>query len=136
MRSNFFLALMAFFAVTLIPHDLLAQLKKVRLSVPSIGTNSMLFGLAAENGFFREEGLEVEQINMPGSLGVKALIGGDVGYSAASGSIITAALRGITKARLHTIARAGFPHDRAKRSQVHKRSQGQGGRAVVARRHS
>ncbi|MGB7948136.1 MAG: ABC transporter substrate-binding protein, partial [Candidatus Binatia bacterium] len=59
------------------------------------GTNSMLFGLATDQGFFREEGLEVEQINMRGSLGVKALIGGDVGYSAASGSIITAALRGI-----------------------------------------
>jgi ABC-type nitrate/sulfonate/bicarbonate transport system substrate-binding protein len=55
----------------------------------------MLFGLATDRGFFREEGLEVEQINMRGSLGVKALIGGDVGYSAASGSIITAALRGI-----------------------------------------
>ena len=95
MRPNLFAALVVFFAVTLSTHDLFAQVKKVRLSLPSIGTNSMLFGLAAENGFFREEGLEVEQINMPGSLGVKALIGGDVGYSAASGSIITAALRGI-----------------------------------------
>ena len=95
MHPKLFAALVVFVAASLGPHDLFAQLKKVRLSVPSIGTNSMLFGLAAENGFFREEGLEVEQINMPGSLGVKALIGGDVGYSAASGSIITAALRGI-----------------------------------------
>ena len=95
MQRNFFTALVVFLAVSFGPHDLFAQVKKVRLSLPSIGTNSMLFGLAAENGFFREEGLEVEQINMPGSLGVKALIGGDVGYSAASGSIITAALRGI-----------------------------------------
>ncbi len=95
MRPKLFVALVAFFAMISIPHDLFAQLKKVRLSLPSIGTNSMLFGLAADNGFFREEGLEVEQISMPGSLGVKALIGGDVGYSAASGSIITAALRGI-----------------------------------------
>ena len=95
MRPNLFTALVVFFTMTLSAHDLFAQLKTVRLSVPSIGTNSMLFGLAADNGFFREEGLEVEQINMPGSLGVKALIGGDVGYSAASGSIITAALRGI-----------------------------------------
>jgi ABC-type nitrate/sulfonate/bicarbonate transport system substrate-binding protein len=95
MGPNLSAPLVVFLAVTLSPHNLSAQLKKVRLSLPSIGTNSMLFGLAAENGFFREEGLEVEQINMPGSLGVKALIGGDVGYSAASGSIITAALRGI-----------------------------------------
>ena len=95
MRPNLFAALVVFFAVTLNSHDLFAQLKKVRLSLPSIGTNSMLFGLAAENGFFREEGLEVTEFDIPGSLGVKALIGGDVGYSAASGSIITAALRGI-----------------------------------------
>jgi ABC-type nitrate/sulfonate/bicarbonate transport system substrate-binding protein len=95
MRPNLFTALVVLLAVAFSPNDLFAQLKKVRLSVPSIGTNSMLFGLATENGYFREEGLEVEQINMPGSLSVKALIGGDVGYSAASGSIITAALRGI-----------------------------------------
>jgi len=95
MQRNFITALIVFLAVGSAPHDLFAQLKKVRLSVPSIGTNSMLFGLAAEQGFFREQGLEVEQINMRGSLGVKALIGGDVGYSAASGSIITAALRGL-----------------------------------------
>lgn len=58
MRRALFAALAVFFAVTLDPYDLFAQLKKVRLSVPSIGTNSMLFGLAAENGFFREEGLD------------------------------------------------------------------------------
>jgi ABC-type nitrate/sulfonate/bicarbonate transport system substrate-binding protein len=95
MERNFFTALVVFLAVSFGPHELVAQVKKVRLSVPSIGTNSMLFGLATDQGFFREEGLEVEQINMRGSLGVKALIGGDVGYSAASGSIITAALRGL-----------------------------------------
>jgi NitT/TauT family transport system substrate-binding protein len=95
MRRDLVAALVVVWAVTLNPYHLFAQLKKVRLSIPSIGTNSMLFGLAAESGFFREEGLQVEQINMPGSLGVKALIGGDVGYSAASGSIITAALRGL-----------------------------------------
>lgn len=95
MLRKLFAGLIILLAVSLSHHDLFAQVKKVRLSVPSIGTNSMLFGLAAEKGFFREEGLEVESINMRGSLGVKALIGGDVGYSAASGSIITAALRGI-----------------------------------------
>ena len=95
MQRNFFTVLVVFLALTSGPLALSAELKKVRLSVPSLGTNSMLFGLAKDQGFFREEGLEVEQINMRGSLGVKALIGGDVGYSAASGSIITAALRGI-----------------------------------------
>jgi NitT/TauT family transport system substrate-binding protein len=95
MQRNIFTALVFFLAVSFAPPDLFAQSKKVRLSIPSLGTNSMLFGLASESGFFREEGLEVERINMRGSLGVKALIGGDVGYSAASGSIITAALRGL-----------------------------------------
>jgi ABC-type nitrate/sulfonate/bicarbonate transport system substrate-binding protein len=95
MKTKLLAALVVFLAVDLGAHDLFAQLKKVRLSLPSRGTNSILYGLAAEKGFFREEGLEVEQINMRGSLGVKALIGGDVGYSAASGSIITAALRGL-----------------------------------------
>lgn len=94
MRRHLVTLFVGIFLVTLNPHDLLAQAKKIRLSVPSIGTNSMLFGLTAERGFFKEEGLEVEQINMRGSLGVKALLGGDVGYSAASGSVITAALRG------------------------------------------
>jgi ABC-type nitrate/sulfonate/bicarbonate transport system substrate-binding protein len=95
MKTKLLAALVVFLAVDLGAQDLFAQLKKVRLSLPSRGTNSILYGLATEKGFFREEGLDVEQINMRGSLGVKALIGGDVGYSAASGSIITAALRGL-----------------------------------------
>ena len=102
MKPKRFAALVVFLVAGFGAQDLFAQLKKVTLSVPSIGTNSMLFGLAAEKGFFREQGLEVEQINMRGSLGVKALISGDVGYSAASGSTITAALRGL-KVKLVTL---------------------------------
>jgi ABC-type nitrate/sulfonate/bicarbonate transport system substrate-binding protein len=121
--------------VSLCPDDLFAQLKKVRLSIPSIGTNSMLFGLAGEKGLFREVGLEVEQINMQGSLGVKALIGGDVGYSAASGSIITAALRGIDVTLVSILSPAPVFRMIGQKVQLHQGPQRKGCRSLIARRH-
>jgi NitT/TauT family transport system substrate-binding protein len=104
MRPRFLATLVVFFALSFGLHDLFAQPKKVRLSIPSLGTNSMLFDMAAEKGFFREEGLEVERIMMPGSLAVKALLGGDVAYTAASGSIITAAVRGLNVKLISVLA--------------------------------
>jgi NitT/TauT family transport system substrate-binding protein len=72
-----------------------AQIKKVRLSMPTFAITEVPFKIAQAKGFYREEGLDVEMILIRGALGVTALLGGSVDYTTASGSIIAAAVRGI-----------------------------------------
>lgn len=88
-----FLALLPLFLLG--PAPLSAQLKKVRLSTPTIAITQIPFTIAQAKGFYREEGLDVEVIVIRGQLGVTALLGGSVDYTTASGSIIAAAVRGI-----------------------------------------
>lgn len=77
------------------PSKVSAQLKKIRLSMPTVAITEIPFKIAQAKGFYREEGLDVEMIVIRGALGVTALLGGSVDYTTASGSIIAAAARGI-----------------------------------------
>jgi NitT/TauT family transport system substrate-binding protein len=79
------------------PISLSAQvvLKKVRLVNPTMDLPQLPFKIAARNGFYREQGLEVEMILVPGAMGVKAVLGGSADYTSASGAVITAAIRGV-----------------------------------------
>ena len=88
-------ALVAIAFLFLHADPLSAQLKKVRLSAPTVAITELPFKIAQHQGFYREQGLEVEIIVIRGALGVTALVAGSVDYSTASGSIIVAAARGI-----------------------------------------
>lgn len=72
-----------------------AQLKKVRLSAPTVAITELPFKIAQHQGFYREQGLDVEIVVIRGAIGVTALVAGSVDYSTASGSIIVAAARGL-----------------------------------------
>ena len=52
-----------------------AQIKKVRLSMPTFAITEVPFKIAQAKGFYREEGLDVEMILIRGALGVTALLG-------------------------------------------------------------
>jgi NitT/TauT family transport system substrate-binding protein len=88
----------ALLAVLLVlsPMSLSAQvvLKKVRLVNPTMDLPQLPFKIAELKGFYREQGLEVEMILVPGAMGVKAVLGGSADYTSASGAAITAAIRG------------------------------------------
>jgi len=71
------------------------QLKKIRLSAPTLAITEVPFKIAQLQGFYREQGLDVEIVVIRGAIGVTALVAGSVDYSTASGSIIVAAARGI-----------------------------------------
>ena len=72
-----------------------AQLKTVRLAYTGVSEGMIPNLIAHRKGFYKEQGLDVVDIAIRGSLGVKALIGGSVDYSTASGSTTAAALRGL-----------------------------------------
>ncbi len=72
-----------------------AQLKKVRLAIPTVDIVTLPLKMAQAKGFYQKEGLEVEIILIAGALGVRAVIGNSVEFSTASGSILAAAARGV-----------------------------------------
>jgi len=72
-----------------------AQLRKVRLAIPTLDIITLPLKMAQAKGFYQKEGLEVEIILVAGALGVKAVLGNSVDFTTASGSILAAAVRGV-----------------------------------------
>jgi NitT/TauT family transport system substrate-binding protein len=89
------LMFLALLAVSLTATTASAQLKKVRLAIPTVDIVTLPLKMAQAKGFYQKEGLEVEIILIAGALGVRAVLGNSVEFSTASGSILAAAARGV-----------------------------------------
>jgi NitT/TauT family transport system substrate-binding protein len=89
------LLLLTALAVCLISSAAFAQLKKVRLAIPTVDIVTLPLKMAQAKGFYQKEGLEVEIILIAGALGVRAVLGNSVEFSTASGSVLAAAARGV-----------------------------------------
>jgi ABC-type nitrate/sulfonate/bicarbonate transport system substrate-binding protein len=87
--------LLASLVVSLHPVIAGAQLRKVRLAIPTVDIVTLPLKMAQAKGFYQKEGLEVEIILVIGSLGVPAVLGNSVDFTTASGSILAAAARGV-----------------------------------------
>jgi len=92
-RFNSFFLLIATLFLSSRPVD--AQgLKKLHAAIPSISPSSIVFVIAKERGYYREEGLDVDLIVMPAALATQALVGGDVEFVGTGGAGLVPALRG------------------------------------------
>ena len=94
----FQLRIISVFALGLCPDILLAQSthrENLRVSFASFGVIYYPHFVAKELGYYRDEGLNVEVIAMPGGLATQALVAGDLHFSTSSGSSLNASLRGI-----------------------------------------
>ena len=60
-----------------------AELNRLRISIPGLGSSSYPLIMAQKKGYFRSEGYDVELIPMAGGLAVKTLIAGEVNLTAA-----------------------------------------------------
>src|SRR5207249_9336238 len=69
-------------------------LKKVRVSIPAANVTYLPFYAAKENGYYKEEGLDVEFILMPANLASTAVLTGDVDYNGAVTGVVGAAVKG------------------------------------------
>jgi NitT/TauT family transport system substrate-binding protein len=69
--------------------------ERVIMATPSRGLFEFPVVVAMRKGFFKDEGIEVEKVQMQPALGVKALMTGDVGYLLAWGSALRAAVTGV-----------------------------------------
>jgi NitT/TauT family transport system substrate-binding protein len=71
-----------------------AWAEKVRTAIPRLTLNYLSVRVAEAKGLFRDEGIDNETIQIPGSAAIAALVSGDVHYSGAGGSGMRAAVRG------------------------------------------
>ncbi|HWO41402.1 MAG TPA: ABC transporter substrate-binding protein [Candidatus Eisenbacteria bacterium] len=73
----------------------LAAAERVMIGTPSHGLFEFPVVIAMRKGFFLDEGLEVQKIQIQPQIGVKALVSGDIDYFLAWGSTLRAAATGV-----------------------------------------
>lgn len=71
-----------------------AWAEKIRSAIPRVTLNYLSVQVAEGKGFFRDENIEHETIQIAGTTAIAALVSGDVHYSGAGGSGMRAAVRG------------------------------------------
>lgn len=90
-QNIFLLALFA--SVAFLSSSLAAE--KIRLAIPSRSVSVMPFFIAFREGFYRDEGMEVEIIHMSSQIAVTATVAGSVEFSSTPGPAVNAAVRGV-----------------------------------------
>ncbi len=68
---------------------------RIRLTVSNLNLSFLPGGVALKKGFFKEEGLDVEVVQMRVPVMITALSTGDVDYTMVFGSVVRAAIRGL-----------------------------------------
>lgn len=77
------------------PAELRAQTQKIRIAYSSRSNTATPLYIAAERNFFRDEGLEVELIQVSPRLGAMAVMNGDVAFTTSFTSTFRAILQGV-----------------------------------------
>src|SRR5213594_2609793 len=73
----------------------LSAAERVMVATPSRGLFEFPVVVALRKGYFKDEGLEADKIQMQPQIAVKALVAGDVDYLLAWGSALRAAVTGV-----------------------------------------
>src|SRR5258706_5269054 len=101
--------------------------ERVSIATPSRGLFEFPVVVTMRKGFYKDEGIDVDKIQMQPALGVKALLSGDIDYLLAWGSALRAAVTGvpiknvigIASRPLHVlIARPGIQNPKDLRNKV------------------
>src|SRR5574341_1305325 len=72
-----------------------AEARKIRISFSSRSNSVTPFRVALVKGFFREEGLDVEMIQMNPRLGALAVMNGDIDLTTTFGSTLRGIVQGL-----------------------------------------
>jgi ABC-type nitrate/sulfonate/bicarbonate transport system substrate-binding protein len=80
--------------------------ERVAIATPSRGLFEFPVVVAMRKGYFKDEGIDVDKVQMQPAVAVKALVSGDVDYLLAWGSALRAAVTGVSiKAVLGMVSR-------------------------------
>ena len=74
----------------------------IRVAYPSMNTSVFSLVIAQKEGYFKEEGLNVELLSIRGEIAIRTTLAGDVDFFTNAGSALAAAVRGVS-VRLFTV---------------------------------
>ena len=90
------ISLLPFLAISFLQDRFtLSAAERVMVATPSRGLFEFPVVVALRKGYFKDEGLEADKIQMQPQIAVKALVAGDVDYLLAWGSALRAAVTGV-----------------------------------------
>ena len=72
-----------------------AEARTIHVAVPTLSMVVIAFTAAKEKNYYREEGLDVDLVQMRDTLGISAVIGGNADFASMSGAGLTAILGGM-----------------------------------------
>jgi ABC-type nitrate/sulfonate/bicarbonate transport system substrate-binding protein len=72
-----------------------ALAESVKIGIPSLTVTMMPVAVAKDQGFFQNEGLNVDMVLMPAALNIKVLLSGDIQYATTITAGVVANVRGV-----------------------------------------
>ncbi|HKY07638.1 MAG TPA: ABC transporter substrate-binding protein [Candidatus Binatia bacterium] len=82
--------------------DAALAVDNLRVAYPSLNTSVFSLIIAQKEGYFKEEGLNVELLSIRGEIAIRTTLAGDVDFFTNAGSALAAAVRGVS-VRLVTV---------------------------------
>ena len=70
-------------------------LDNLRVAYPSMNTSVFSLLIAQKEGYFKEEGLNVELLSIRGEIAIRTTLAGEVDFFTNAGSALAAAVRGV-----------------------------------------
>src|SRR2546427_2006400 len=70
-------------------------LENVRIAYPSMSSSVLYFLIANKQGYYKEEGLNVEILSIRGEIAIRTALAGEVDFFTNAGSALAAAVRGV-----------------------------------------
>lgn len=70
-------------------------LENIRLAYPSMSSSVFYFIVAQKEGYFKEEGLNVEILSVRGEIAIRTALAGEIDFFTNAGSSLAAAVRGV-----------------------------------------
>lgn len=133
-KSRRILAITILSLVLILPVGVEAQLTKLNISYTATSPYQAVLILTKDAGFFRKNNLDVSLIfTAGGSLGIQAMVGGDVGMTMGDGSAaVFAALSGVDVVVIESFLDT-FPYSLVSLPSIKKVNQLVGGKIAVSR---
>ena len=102
----------ALVAVALVGHapSILAQTQKIRISLSSRSNTNTTYYVAQAKGIFKDEGLEVEFIQVNPRLGAMAVLNGDVTFTTSFVSTFRGVVQGLPMKTVFVLLKKGIYH--------------------------
>ena len=83
------------YAILLFAGETAFAIDNLRVAYPSMNTSVFALVIAQKEGYFKEEGLNVELLSIRGEIAIRTTLAGEVDFFTNAGSALAAAVRGV-----------------------------------------